>query len=93
MNDGDVLITISASGNSPNIVRACEYAREREGTVIAITGMSGGRSRELANVSLHLPIENYEQTEDAHLIIMHMFTDFIKKHRDYVLGADLRQRA
>ncbi|MDR1965370.1 MAG: SIS domain-containing protein [Synergistaceae bacterium] len=86
MNDGDVLITVSASGNSPDIVKACEYAKERRGTLIAITGMGGGKSRAMADISLHVPVENYEQAEDAHLIILHMFVDYIKKNRGYVLG-------
>ena len=88
MNERDVLITVSASGNSPNIVKACEYARARNAPIIALTGFSGGKSRACADAPLHVDAENYEQAEDAHLIILHMIVCFVKENRDYVLGVN-----
>ncbi|MDR1134203.1 MAG: SIS domain-containing protein [Synergistaceae bacterium] len=86
MNERDVLITVSASGNSLNIVKACEYARARNAPIIALTGFSGGESRARADAPLHVDAESYEQAEDAHLIILHMIVCFVKENRGYVLG-------
>jgi D-sedoheptulose 7-phosphate isomerase len=88
MNERDVLITVSASGNSPDIVKACEYARARNARIIALTGFSGGKSREYADVPLHVDVRSYEQAEDAHLIILHMIVCFVKENRGYVLNGN-----
>lgn len=71
---GDVLILVSASGNSPNVVRAAEVAREMEVTIIGLTGFDGGRLLELSEVSVHVPSPSdaYGPVEDVHLIINHM---------------------
>ena len=71
---GDVLILISASGNSPNVVRAAEVAREMEVTIIGLTGFDGGRLAGLSDVSVHVPSppDAYGPVEDVHLIINHM---------------------
>ena len=78
MCDGDVILLISASGNSPNIVRAAEYVKARGGKVIGMTGFSGGKLRDLANISLHIPCESYEESEDLHLILTHMIVCWFK---------------
>ena len=72
MNDGDTIILISASGNSPNVVKAAEYVRSRGGKVIGTTGFSGGKLKELSDVSLHVPCNSYEEAEDLHMIFAHM---------------------
>lgn len=71
---GDVLILISASGNSPNVVRAAEVARELDVTVIGLTGFDGGRLAGLSDVSVHVPSppDAYGPVEDVHLIVNHM---------------------
>ena len=78
MNDGDVILLISASGNSPNVVTAAEYVKRRGGKVIGLTGFSGGKLRELSDVSLHIPCESYEESEDLHMIIAHMIVCWFK---------------
>jgi D-sedoheptulose 7-phosphate isomerase len=80
MNDGDVLIVISASGNSPDIVRACEYAREKKARIIALAGFSGGKIKDFADAALVAPLESYEQIEDIHLIMLHMLVYYFKNH-------------
>ena len=71
---GDVLILVSASGNSPNVVRAAEVAREMEVTIIGLTGFDGGRLAGLSDVSVHVPSppDAYGPVEDVHLIVNHM---------------------
>jgi D-sedoheptulose 7-phosphate isomerase len=71
---GDIFVAISASGNSPNILAAAVVAREAGGTVIGLTGQSGGRLSRLAHLAIRVPAdaaEQIEQVEDAHLVIAH----------------------
>ncbi len=67
----DVVILISVSGNSPNILAAATAARQTDALVIALTGQSGGRLVSLADLSICVPTQSVEQVEDAHLIIAH----------------------
>ena len=75
---GDALLTISASGNSENIVRAVEWARGNGLATIAMTGFEGGRSAALADVNLHVPAKNYGIVEDVHQSIMHVFAQYLR---------------
>lgn len=77
-NFGDVFISISSSGNSPSVVRACEVAREKEMFVIALTGFNGGKTAELADFNIHVDLQEYEATEDVHQAIMHMIAKYIR---------------
>ena len=72
MEDGDVVLLISASGNSENIVRAAQYAKARHGRVIAFTGFDGGKLGALSDIEINLPSASYEQIEDLHMILCHM---------------------
>lgn len=74
--EGEILILISSSGNSPNIVKACEFARARNMIVIGLTGFSGGKLMEQANVRLHVPFHNYGVVEDAHQSLMHVLAQW-----------------
>ena len=71
---GDVVIAISASGNSPNIVNGLVAARKQGARTIVLVGFDGGRARELADVTVHVPSRNYGLVEDAHLAIGHALT-------------------
>lgn len=75
---GDVLIAISASGNSPNIVSAVEAARRLGMVVIGLSGFNGGRLRACSDISVHVPVDSYELAEDAHLMICHLVTVSLK---------------
>ena len=76
---GDTLVTISASGDSENIVRAASWARDNKLSVIALTGFSGGRSAMLADVSIHVQAENYGVAEDAHQALMHVLAQYLRQ--------------
>jgi D-sedoheptulose 7-phosphate isomerase len=82
MNEGDLMIVISASGNSPNLVRACEYAREKQANILTLAGFDGGRIRAFADASIPIPLTAYEPIEDMHMILLHMFTCFFKAHQE-----------
>lgn len=75
---GDVLITISSSGNSPNVVEAIIKAKEMGITVISLTGFDGGWCRDHADVPLHVDVPEYEAAEDVHQAIMHMLAKYIR---------------
>lgn len=81
---GDVLITISSSGNSPNVVRAIEAAIKEKMHVITLTGFDGGKSKQMAEeyfhgVNVHVDCPEYEAAEDCHQAIMHMIAKYIRK--------------
>ncbi|MDE3195639.1 MAG: SIS domain-containing protein [Acidobacteriota bacterium] len=78
---GDALMTISASGNSENIVRAVEWAKQNGVGTIALTGFDGGRSAELADINLHVPARNYGIVEDVHQSMMHVFAQYLRMRR------------
>ncbi|MFV2015461.1 MAG: SIS domain-containing protein, partial [Candidatus Heimdallarchaeota archaeon] len=69
---GDVLITISSSGDSENIVRAANWAKQNNVLIISLTGFSGGRSAKIADVNLHVRATNYGVIEDVHQSIIHL---------------------
>jgi D-sedoheptulose 7-phosphate isomerase len=76
---GDVLLTISASGNSENIVRTVDWARSHGVASIAMTGFDGGRSAQLADVNLHVKADNYGIIEDIHQSLMHSFAQYLRQ--------------
>lgn len=76
---GDVVMTISASGDSENIVRTVEWARENDITTIALSGFDGGRSSRMADVNLHVEGTNYGVIEDTHQSIMHIIAQYLRQ--------------
>jgi D-sedoheptulose 7-phosphate isomerase len=81
VGEGDVVILISASGNSPNVVGAAERARERGATPLALVGFDGGRLAELCDPVVHVASEDgeYGPVEDAHLLLDHMITGALRE--------------
>ena len=78
-NDGDVLVAISSSGRSANIVRALTWARDNGLHTIAITGFTGGPARTLADISIHFDCTNYGIVEDLHQAVMHALAQYIRQ--------------
>lgn len=74
---GDVLLLISSSGSSPNVVAAAEKGRQMGLTVVAFVGFGGGRLKELADHCLHVPSDNYGISEDMHQASMHLITQYL----------------
>ena len=79
MNDGDVILLISARGNSENVVKAAEYVKARNGKVIGFTGFTGGKLGALSDVEINVPSESYEKIEDIHLLLTHMIVCCFKE--------------
>lgn len=72
VSNDDVVIGISASGNSPNVVNAIKIAHEHNAKTIGLTGFDGGMLGKLADLHIHISNNNYGQVEDIHLMIEHM---------------------
>ncbi|MCE9564528.1 MAG: SIS domain-containing protein [Planctomycetes bacterium] len=72
---GDLLIAISGSGNSPNILRAVEWANAHNVTTFGCTGFGGGKLRGLANHNLHVPLDDMGIVESIHLTAFHWVVD------------------
>lgn len=84
MREGDVLIAISASGNSPDLVEACRYAKAHGGRVAALSGFGGGRICDGADVVLKTDMRSYERIEDLHLMITHMAVCWFKANHQSI---------
>jgi len=69
---GDLFMAISGSGNSPNVVRAAEYANSIGCETLALTGRDGGRLGSIAKLNIQVPVPHMGRIEDAHMIICHM---------------------
>ena len=80
-NPGDVLIVLSGSGNSLNIVAALEQAKAMKVKSYAILGFTGGRCKQLADVSIHFPVDDMQISEDLQLIVGHMLMQWLYKNR------------
>lgn len=87
LSSKDLVVLISSSGNSPNIVEAAKFAKSRGAQVMGLTGFSGGKLRSLATISFHIPIENYGVAEDSHSMIMHCLAQSRMKLNDDIRRA------
>jgi len=73
---GDLVIGISGSGNSENVLKALRLAKDRKVETIALVGFSGGKAKSMVDVCVHIPVNDMEMTEDLHLLCFHA----IKQH-------------
>ena len=68
----DLVIGISGSGNSANVVKAMQYAKDQGVTTVALSGFKGGKIKEMADISVHAPVMDMEVTEDVHMVIFNI---------------------
>jgi D-sedoheptulose 7-phosphate isomerase len=86
----DVAFAISGSGNSPNVLKALNTARQEEMFTIGLTGFAGGKMKELCDACIIIPSENMQVIEDLHLCVAHsLFTSLRSKFAQHV-SSDLR---
>ncbi len=78
---GDVLVAVSSSGRSPNIVRALEWCAGNGVETVALTGFTGGPAKDLATVSIHVDSLNYGVIEDSHQACMHLLAQYVRQSR------------
>lgn len=79
MHSGDILIAVSSSGNSRNIIRALETCRRLSGRSILLCGFNGGAGLSIADLAIHVRFENYGIVEDIHQTIMHVIAQFLRQ--------------
>ncbi len=79
MRPGDALLVVSSSGNSPNVVRACRFARDQGIPTVAFVGFDGGELLGLADHVVWIPIDNYGMVEDAHQSLVHVLTQYLRQ--------------
>ena len=78
--EGDVLLAISTSGNSPNVLRAAEVARAKNMHVIGLTGKNGGKLADLCTVEVRVPHQGYaDRVQEIHIKVIHAFIDHIER--------------
>lgn len=77
----DVLIVFSGSGNSKNIINAISYANKNKIKTIAIVGFDGGRAKKIANLCIHIKVNDMQISEDFQTIIMHICTQSLMKKK------------
>ena len=92
--DSDVVICISGSGNSENVLRLAEYARSTGATVLGLIGYDGGRLKEKVDLPLIVPSANMQIIEDLHLAVCHMLASHVRtalrsfsKSREFIAAA------
>jgi D-sedoheptulose 7-phosphate isomerase len=76
---GDVLLAISTSGNSRNIVRAIEVARDKQMAVVGLTGESGGKMRDLCDICLCVPSTSTPRIQECHILIGHTICELLEQ--------------
>lgn len=80
-NSGDVLLAISTSGNSKNVVNAIKAAKEKEMKIIGLTGKTGGQMSELVDLEIRAPHSDYaDRAQEIHIKIIHSFIDYVENH-------------
>ena len=77
LDEEDLVIGISGSGNSPNVVKALQYAKTQGVRTIAVTGYDGGKIATLADVAFIAPVQNMQLVEDMHMVLDHMLMTVI----------------
>jgi D-sedoheptulose 7-phosphate isomerase len=90
LQDSDVVVGISSSGTSPNVVKAVEFAKERKVPIVGLSGFDGGRLNELADAKILVPTEKgeYELVEVVHTAIFHLMTVYFKEYFDHLVERD-----
>lgn len=81
LNRGDLVVIISGSGNSPNVIKAAEYAQQTGAKTIAMTGFTGGKLRKMADICLHIPSDQYGVIEDMHMAAGSILAFYLKQRK------------
>lgn len=79
LNRGDVIVLISGSGNSPNVIEAAQFARKKGATVVGFTGFSGGELRKLSDIVFHVDSDQYGVIEDMHMAVGSIIAFYLKQ--------------
>ena len=76
---GDILIALSTSGNSKNIINAVQYCSENDIKIISLTGFDGGLLKDYSDININIPINNTQRVQEMHILIGHIICDIVEK--------------
>lgn len=81
LKSNDVVVSISASGNSPNLINAINLAKKKDAITVGISGFDGGKMKDIVDYSLHVPTKKaeYGPAEDAHMILDHLVSNYLMR--------------
>lgn len=79
-NPGDIVIAISGSGNSKNVLKALDFANANGGITIGLTGYDGGRVKSICAFNVHIPVQDMQITEDLHMVLDHCMMSILCKY-------------
>ena len=79
LTEKDAVLVVSSSGNSPNVVKAVEYAKTQGVPTMAFVGFKGGKLKEIADTVVHIDVDNYGIVEDMHQSLIHVLTQYMYK--------------
>tara|TARA_Y100000310_G_scaffold337992_1_gene426457 strand:- start:4007 stop:4597 length:591 start_codon:yes stop_codon:yes gene_type:complete len=87
IQDGDCVIAVSSSGNSPNIIKAVNLAKEHHVPVIGLSGFDGGKLNQLADAKILVPTDKgrYDLVEGIHAVILHLITKYFQDYFDHIV--------
>jgi D-sedoheptulose 7-phosphate isomerase len=91
----DIVVGLSGSGNSVNVIKALSYAKELGSTIVGFCGFKGGKLKEVADILIYAPVNDMEITEDIHIIIFHAIKQLINnkmKGDKYSMGFNYDKR-
>ena len=93
VNPGDIVIGISASGNSPNVLNGIHLANTKGAKTIGLVGLDGGKLLSMVNFCLHVPTNRIDQAEDVHLILGHMISEALAVQAEYINSLEVKKLA
>ena len=79
VKEGDAVIGLSTSGNSPSVLKALQLARKKGATTIGLTGRSGGKMKDLVDICLHVPSDSTPRIQEGHMVVSHVLCYLIEK--------------
>jgi len=84
LKQNDLVIAISGSGNSKNVLRAIEYAKQQGNKTIGITGYDGGKLAKMVDISFNVPVDDMQITEDVHMILDHLMMSVLMRNPQFL---------
>lgn len=81
LNPGDLVVIITGSGNSANVLKAAEYAKEKGAVTVGMTGFSGGKLRKMVDFCLHIESDQYGVIEDLHMAVASILAFYLKQRK------------
>ncbi len=78
-DSGDVLVALSTSGNSQNIINAVKYCKKKEIIIISLTGFDGGKLKNDSDLNINIPVDSTQRVQEMHILVGHIICDLIEK--------------